>query len=375
MRLLILSVSAGGGHMNAAEAVKAHTLINSPTSVVKIVDTIRYINPILDKVIIGSYLKSLKIYPSIFGALYNYAENDDALANVTNKVNEMLAYKLLPLIDSFNPDLIVSTHPFSTEMLSILKTKGRILKKVISILTDYAPHSFWIHPAIDAYVVSNEDMVSEMELRGVNPNTIYPLGIPVHPDFLIEHDRCQTLKALNLNTEKNTLLLMGGSLGMGNLLEVYREISKIDLPFQIITITGNNKKLFSTLLNEVKNSSKETRIIGYTNEVNKYMQACDLLVTKPGGLTVSEALICKIPLAIFSAIPGQEEKNADFLLRNNLAVSLGNGKECKNIIEDLLGSSNKLKEMKDNCYKFDKSSCGSNIVKLMFSMVYGNLKS
>ncbi len=368
MKLLILSVSAGGGHMNAAEALKAHTILRFPESQVEIIDTIKYINPFLDKVIIGSYLKSIKLSPSIFGMLYNYAESDDGIASVSNKFNELMSSKILPLINDFDPDIIVSTHPFSTEMLSVLKLKSKIHVPIMSILTDYAPHSFWIHPAIDAYIVSNSDMAQEMVERGVKRELVYDFGIPVHPDFLIKHDKKETLTSLNLKDNMTTLLIMGGSLGIGNILEVYKQLSDIDMNFQIIAITGNNKKLRYSLMDAVEDSKKETRIVGYTKEVNRYMQSSDLLITKPGGLTVSEALISHIPLAIFSAIPGQEEKNAEFLLRHNLAVNLGNGKSCENIIPDLLKDNNKLKIMKSNCEKYAKPNAGKDIVDLMLSL-------
>lgn len=369
MKFLILSVSAGGGHMNAAEALKAHILSKHPEAVVEVIDTIKYINPILDKVIIGSYLKSLKLYPSFFRALYNYAESDEGIATVSNKFNEFMSYKILPLINEFNPDIIISTHPFSTEMMSILKSKGRILKPVITILTDHAPHSFWIHPYIDAFIVSNHDMKEEMITRGVDKDIVYDLGIPVHPAFLKHHFKQDTLKGLNLDTNKTTLLLMGGSLGIGNILDVYKQLSDIPINFQIIVIAGNNKKLLSSLMDITTKSSKETRIVGYTSEVNKYMQASDVLITKPGGLTVSEALICNIPLAIFSAIPGQEEKNAEFLLKNNLAINLGDGKNCGSIINDLLLDETKLLELKENCKTFAKPNSAKDILALIENLI------
>lgn len=369
MKLLILSVSAGGGHMNAAEALKAHALLNFPNAEIEIIDTIKYINPLLDKVIIGSYLKSLKISPSLFGILYNYSENDYALATVSNKFNELMSYKILPFIKDFNPDAIIATHPFPIEMLSILKSKSKLPMPVVSILTDYAPHSTWIHPNVDAYIVSNSDMIEDMIARGVNKEIIYDYGIPVHPEFLKKHSKETTLTSLNLDPNKTTLLLMGGSLGIGNILDVYEQISSIPLDFQVIAIAGNNKKLLSTLADNISNSSKETRIVGYTNEVNKYMQASDLLITKPGGLTVSEALICNTPLAIFSAIPGQEEKNAEFLLKHNLATSLANVKDCSDIIKDLILNQHKLNDMRNTCTKFAKPKAGKDILNLVIKLI------
>jgi processive 1,2-diacylglycerol beta-glucosyltransferase len=372
MRVLIFSVSAGGGHNHAAAAVEKHIALNDPNSEVKIIDTIKYINPILDKVVIGSYLKSLKFNPSIFGKLYNFAETGESLSNVSNLINEIIIFRLIPLIDEFKPDVVIATHAFSSEMASILRLKGKITVPTLTILTDYAPHSFWLHAGTDAYVVSNCDMIKYMENRGVNPNIVYDMGIPVNPDFMKEFNRNETFQSLNLNSNKTTILLMGGSLGMGKIYNVYTELQNTINDIQIIVITGKNKKLFSQLMDMQNETKKETRIIGYTEEVNKYMQIADLLITKPGGLTITEALICNLPMAIFSVIPGQEEKNAEFLIKHNLAVSLGAGKHCSQIIESILSDIDKLKDMKNNCIFFAKPNSGNEIYKLLVKLTSEN---
>ncbi|MDP4088932.1 MAG: glycosyltransferase, partial [Bacillota bacterium] len=352
MRTLILSISAGGGHVNAAEAVEYYIKQNDSESTVKLVDTIKYINPFLDKVVIGSYLKSLKLSPFLFGKLYNLAETEESIANFSNRINEFIIHKLVPLIEDFAPDVIITTHPFSTEMASILKGKGKIGVPLVAILTDYAPHSFWIHPNIDAYIVSNAEMVDEMTRRGVKKEIIHPLGIPVKPEFLQEYPPKETLDSLNLNSDRSTVLLMGGSLGIGKIAALYEELKKVEEDIQIIVITGSNKKLYSQLTSLSETSNKPTRVIGYSTEVNRYMQACDLLITKPGGLTVTESLISRIPLALSSAIPGHEEKNANFLLRNNLAIDLRDCKNCSTVINELLTDPERLETMKENCSKF-----------------------
>lgn len=372
MKTLILSISAGGGHVNAAEAIECYIKLNNSNNVVTVVDTIKYINPFLDKVVIGSYLKSLKLSPFIFGKLYNLAETEESIASFSNKINEFIIHRLIPLIEDSDPDVIVTTHPFSTEMISILKGKGKVNIPVVTVLTDYAPHSFWIHPNIDAYVVSNVEMVDEMIRRGVKKDIIYPFGIPVKPEFFKGYSREETLKSLDLDAEKTTVLLMGGSLGMGKIAALYEELQKVEADFQIIAITGSNKKLFSQLTMLSESSNKLTKVIGYSKEVNRYMQACDLLITKPGGLTVTEALICSVPLALFSAIPGQEEKNAEFLIRNNLAIDLGDGKNCKNIINGLLLFPEKLAEMKKNCRQYARPNSGNDIYNLLCELIDSN---
>lgn len=369
MNVLILSVAAGGGHIHAAEAIKRYILLNDSKSNVQVVDTLKYINPLIDKVVIGSYLQTIKITPSLFGKLYTLSENEDGLATVSNKVNELFALKLLPLLKDLKPDLLVCTHPFPAEMVSTLKSKHKVDIPMVCTLTDFAPHNLWIQPGTDAYVVSNSDMIEEMIARGVPRDSIYDLGIPVTPEFLTKYDRTETLKELNLNLNKTTILIMGGSLGIGKIENLYEELIKVSHDIQIIIITGNNKKLYSILSKLQESSPKETRILGYTKEVNKYMQCCDLLLTKPGGLTITEALVCKIPMAIFSPIPGQEEKNAEFLVKHNLAINMGDGRECKRMIQDLLSNPRKIMEMKSCCSLFSKPQSGNEIYKLLNTLL------
>ncbi|AAK80839.1 processive 1,2-diacylglycerol beta-glucosyltransferase [Clostridium acetobutylicum] len=374
MKFLILSVSAGGGHIHAAFALKKYIAKYLEGSQVKMLDTIKYLNPFLDKVLIGGYLKTLKVSPALFGKLYNFTEKDDNLASLSNKINEFMAYKLIPIIEDFNPDVIICTHPFPTEMVSILKSKESLKTPMLCILTDYAPHSFWIRPQVNSYVVSNSDMVDEMVRRGVNRENIYDLGIPVDPDFIRNFDKIETLNELNLSLNKKTILIMGGSLGIGKIEDIYEALSKSRANIQIIIITGNNKKLYSKLLELAEDSYVETRILGYTRDVNRYMQASDLLLTKPGGLTITEALICRVPLAVFSPIPGQEEKNEDFLLKHNLAISIRDSENCLGIIESLISNPELLQAMKDNCNKFSKPSSGKDICNLLINLINKNQK-
>lgn len=373
MKVLILSVSAGGGHGHAAEAIKDYINLKDTTSEVEIIDTLKYINPLIDKVVIGGYLKTIKVTPSLYGKLYAHSEGDDTIAaTISSKFIKIMTHKLLPLVEEFNPDILIGTHCFSTEMISIMKSKYKIDIPSISIITDYYSHSSWLHPNIDAYVVSSCDMIEDIVSKGIPREIIHNLGIPVKPDFITKYDKQTTLNELNLCHDKTTVLVMGGSLGIGKISDIYKELIEVNSDIQIIVITGNNQKLYTELENLKENSSKNTKIIGYTDKVNKYMQASDLLLTKPGGLTIAEALICQIPLGLFSPIPGQEEKNAEFLLKHNLAVNLSDIESCKETIQNLLSSNEKLNLMRKNCIKFSKPYSANNIFKLMELLIHEN---
>lgn len=411
MKILVLSASTGGGHMKAAEALK--TFFDKKDNInIKVVDTLEYINPILNKTITESYLYMAKKAPKMFGIIYNSSNKESKFSDMITSLNKLFSKKLLNLINDFSADIIISTHMFPTTMISNLKEKNKINIPLICIVTDYAPHRTWINKNVDAYIVADDKMTLEMKNMGADPNRIYPFGIPINPSFFIKQNKNKTLREIGLDPKIPTILIMAGSFGVTNIIEIYNKITSIDVDFQIVVITGKNKRLYKVFRKRIsKNSStlsnkkihissslllnhkvkfhskrlskiikkirikkhnyysKETRLIYFTDKVYSYMQAADLIITKPGGLTVSEALASNLPMAVFDAIPGQEEENAEFLVKNNMAVNIGKGSNCKNIIENLLKNKKDLFDMKRSCKSFDKSKSNESIYNLIKTLI------
>lgn len=365
MNILILSASTGGGHMASSNALKSFIEMHNEDAKVRVIDTIKYINPTLNKVVTGGYTTLAKEFPLIYKRLYKLTDQKRKLTSMMGKMNLIFSKKLLPLINDFKPDIIITTHPFSTEMISILKERKKIDIPLMCIMTDYIAHNTWIKPYVDVYIVASETMKNEMIDRGISDEKVYPYGIPVDKKFLEEFDKTKIMQEVGFKEGKTTILVMAGSFGVNNISIIYDEISNISLDIQIIVITGNNKKLFDKLSNRVKISNKKTELIKFTTEVNKFMKIADVIITKPGGVTTSEALSCNLPMIVFDAIPGQEEGNAKFLIENNMAITIGSGDKCKEIVNKLLIDKDKLKDMKNRCLAFDKSKCNENILNLI----------
>ena len=384
MKILILTAATGGGHLRASSALKSYILETQEDCEVEIVDTLKYISPLLDKTVTEGYEAMAKRTPKLFGSLYK--STNRGKSKTTYFFCNIFRKYLMPLVEEFRPDAIISTHPFATEMISLLKEDGKITAPLICVMTDYGPHRAWIHPYVDSYIVSNEGMVDTMAKMGAPREKIHPYGIPVEESFYEKMDRAEVLRQLGLSPDKPTVLIMAGSFGVSNILRIYNNIIKVDLDFQIIVITGKNERLyeaFNKLI--IRNArqkplrhvsvklkpkpSKPTKLLYFTNEVHKYMQISDLIITKPGGLTVSEALACNLPMAIFDAIPGQESENADFLIDNNMAVKIQKGSACSEAIYDLLSNQERLEEMRRSCSAFDKSSSGPKIVNEIQELV------
>lgn len=369
MNILILSASTGGGHMRASKAIESYMIKQDKDINVKIVDSLLYISPILNKTITSGYVYLATKTPKLYGKLYDLSNKDRKFSNFVTRINNIFANKLLPLIDDFKPDVIITTHPFPTEMVSRLKLKNEINIPLICIMTDYAPHKAWLSEKVDAYIVANDDMVAKMVAQGVSEEHIYAYGIPVDEVFFEEKEKQLVLEELNLDKNLPTILMMAGSFGVANVFDIYANIIDIDFDFQIILVTGKNKKLYNQFEEVVGNSPKNTKLIYFTNEINKFMQASDIIITKPGGLTVTEALACNIPMAIFDAIPGQEEENAEFLIKHNMAVRISDGNSCREAIVRLLEDNGKLENMKEACKSFDKNDSSKNIFLLLNELI------
>ncbi len=372
MNILILSASTGGGHMRASRAIENYMSEHDKSANVKIVDSLLYINPILNKTVTSGYVYLATKTPKIYGKIYELTNKEDRWISFVSRLNYLFANKLLPLIDEFKPDVIITTHPFPTEMVSILKSKKLVNIPLVCIMTDYAPHKTWVNQKVDAYIVSNDDMVKEMSNIGVREEVIYPYGIPIEQVFFEKKDKDLVLDELELNPNLPTILMMAGSFGVTNVFKIYEDIINIDRDFQVIVITGRNQKLYDEFAKVINKSKKQTKLIYFTDEVNKFMQAADMIITKPGGLTITEALASNIPMAIFDAIPGQEEENADFLINHNMAIKLEKGQSCDNLIEELLINKEKLNDMKEACRSFDKNDSSKNICALINELVENN---
>lgn len=406
MKVMILSASTGGGHMSASKNIKEYLKSKNINSI--IVDAIEYISPFLNKTIneIYSYVALKK--PKIWKIMYN-TSNKKTINKILLGINNIISKKLLPLLEDYNPDVIITTHPFTTEMISNLKIHRIINIPLVCVMTDYAPHRTWINPGVDAYIVANSDMIETMEKIGVEKSIIYPFGIPIDYAFYAKHTkntRDKIFEEINLDPEVPTILIMAGKGGYANIDKIYAELQNINLNFQIIVITGKNQQLYDKikylsqgkiykkhkiklpskilklnsklrlklkikrkrLKNSINKSKlKKTKVIYYTNEVEKYMGISDLIITKPGGLTVSEALACGLPMALFNAIPGQEEENADFLVNKNMAIKLENN-NISNTIENLLNNPEKLYYMKKSCENFNKSDSLKNILGILYKL-------
>lgn len=323
MNVLLLSVKAGYGHHSTAQAIinifeeKGHNCA--------MLDIFSYINKHLGNTIQDGYILSTKYLSKTYGKVYNKLNQEEEpyeKISVTALISNMLSKKLIGYVQNFNPDLIISTHSYAALLSSILKEKQIISCPLIGVVTDFTVHPFWENtPNLDYYVIPDSLLTYQMQKKGIPPHKLLPTGIPIKKCFSSKSPRSEAIRILGLK-DKRTILVMMGSMGYGNIKDTLCQIDEFDEDFQVIVVCGSNKKLKSFIDNSVWH--KSFTAYGFVNNVALLMDASDIIITKPGGLTTSEAMAKRLPLITMNPIPGQEDKNQAFLVNSGVAIAVDN---------------------------------------------------
>ena len=401
-KVLIMSASTGGGHNRAARAIKeelTNKSINGITIDCEIIDSLKIVNGTMDKLISRGYEKSAKYTPKAWGGVYKLTETNLVSRNEfkDNPLTSLISRKLKKLVENKKPDLIIGTHPFPMIALSTLKKhslmynnsesstftenlhkyyKNLNIPPLITVLTDYTTHSAYIQNEIDYYIAGHEYVKELLIEDGIDGDKIKAYGIPVEKSFLSSRDREIVLSELNLDPNKFTILLMGGSFGAGSIKDTLSELISIDRDFQIIVITGRNKslkeKLERTLATDANKIDKKICVLGFTDNMNDLLSSVDILVSKPGGLTTTESLLKEVPMIVPYFIPGQEEENLDFL--SNCGASLRTSKKynLSVLLKVLIDNPERIEITKENIRAIKKLNASQDIAKLAFDILSKN---
>ena len=348
MKVLILSVTAGQGHNSTAKALSDYlTGVGADT---RILDTMRYINRILGKTVDKGYLFVSSRAKPVYKGAYRLAEMRKKTTIESNPAAltvKMLANKLKKYIDNYDPDVIICTHIFAGVFVDVLKSDQKLRAKTIGILTDFAFHPYWEEgDNLDYVVVPNESLIFKARQKGFSDSQVLPYGIPINPKFEHGMSKKDAKRQFGLDESKPTILLMGGSMGYGNIEKTLKKLDQIDGDFQIINVCGNNKRTKEKI--DGMTFNKKVINLGFIDYVDELMDAADLIVTKPGGLTTSEAMAKNLPMVIVNPIPGQEDRNTEFLVNNGCAMAVSSTYELDEIIFTLTHNPKRLALMRES---------------------------
>lgn len=316
-RILLLSEGFGAGHTQAAYALAEGLRQTAPHVHTKVLELGSFLHPTLMPLIFTAYRKTLISSPKLYEKLYR-SQYNKTLSKWAELALHRLFYKhTTEIIRQLRPDSIVCTHPFPNAVISRLKRIG-LRVPLCTVITDYDVHGSWISTETNSYLVSTEEVKDKLQARGIPRHKIDVTGIPVHPNFWTSHDKTEVRKRFNLR-EMPTVLIMGGGWGIVSDDELFEYMTSWRDSVQFIFCLGRNEKARIKMLENPAFQHPNIHVIGFTKSIHQLMDISDLLVTKPGGLTCSEALTKGIPMLFYNVIPGQEEENCHYFIDNGFA--------------------------------------------------------
>ncbi len=349
-RIMILYASVGGGHFRAADGIKKYIDDNYPGQYqVDLIDGQNYVSKTVDKIVIKSYVNMARYSPKTWSKIYKKGEESHSLASFSNGVQKLLSNKLYELFEEHDPDIVLSTHYFMTEMVACLKRKGKTNCKLAVILTDYASHKFWLSSKefVDLYFVANEPMKYSLIHSGIPEEKISVTGIPIRPEFLKKYNKEALMEEFDFTLNKPVFLVFGGGqYGMSDSSKLFKGILEVKQDIQIIAIAGKSEDTKKTFEQLASKYNKKVHVYGFTDRVAELMSIADFVVSKPGGLTTTEILVSNVPFIIFNPVPGQEEENSWFLVNNGAGFRMYDLNKTTPFLEQLIDDKFRIENMK-----------------------------
>ncbi|MGH7198651.1 MAG: MGDG synthase family glycosyltransferase [Candidatus Omnitrophota bacterium] len=365
-KVVLLYASAGHGHEKAAKAVLEAFEGMSGEKASGAYDTLEIIPPFWGSLYRLSYYFMIKHAPWLWGFFY-YLTDLGFVHHLTRRlrrfVNSTAGRALERFVHKENPAFIISTHFLSTEVASFLKRKDRIHSKLITVVTDYEPHYFWVEKGVDLYVVGLPETKEGLIKRGVPEAKIRVLGIPVEKKFLTPLSRPDVCRKLRLLGDMFTVLVTSGGAGIGAIERIAQGIISLNKPIQVIVVCGTNQWLYDRM----KHESLENpllQIFGFVTNMEELMEASDLVVGKGGGLTVTESFVKEKPVILFRSVPGQETRNASCVVRHGAGLATDSAREVVEKVSEFYHSPEKLNAMRENVKRFARPGAARAIAEL-----------
>ncbi|MBC3935658.1 MGDG synthase family glycosyltransferase [Undibacterium rugosum] len=364
-KILLLSVSAGAGHQRAAEAIRSAALLNDSQFDVLHLDAMQFVTAGFRKIYTDFYIKLVNKAPALWGYLYhasNEAQSDSTTEKLRRALERLNARSLLKAIEEFQADAIICTHFLPAEMLSREIRKQRLHCPVWVQVTDFDLHRMWVHEHMTGYFAASEEVADRMLENGIPVEKIHVTGIPIMPAFQQKLERTACAPEFGLRADITTILLMGGGAGLGGLDQVAARLLSQQAGFQLIVMAGKNATALQALQTLVPRYPSRLFPQGFTNQVERLMACSDLVITKPGGLTTSECLALGLPMIVNSPIPGQEERNADYLLEQGVALKAYDDISLAYRVKRLLDDTARLSAMHSRAKALGKPDAAARVL-------------
>lgn len=342
-RALIFYSIRNTGHHSAAKALaKAFAIVDGEIDV-SVMNLVAYTHPIMERLISNLFVQVMKRRPKIWGNLYNSPRNEERFVQFTDMVLRRGIDRVDALVEERLPGAIVCTQCLPCNMVDEYKQKSGSTVPLVAVITDFFIPYYWICPNVDMYVIPHESLAADMVGFGVDPEKIAPLGIPIDPDYSRSTGGDEVGTRLGLDRKRPVVVVMGGGSGIGPLHDIARLFMEGGSDVQVIVIAGRNQALKQKLRKEKqKLGAGHVTVLSYVKRLNELMEVADLIITKPGGLTLAESMAKGLPVIAVSALPGQEEKNMEYLADNGIGYRAGGPAEAVALARDLLHDRSRL---------------------------------
>jgi processive 1,2-diacylglycerol beta-glucosyltransferase len=367
-RLLILSVSAGAGHVRAAQALETAARSADPPIDATQVDVLTLVPKEFRKLYGEQYIRLVEKSPQLWSWLYTKSDRptrDSLVGKLKRAAEKINTRKLWDEIAKHRPDAILCTHFLPAELLSRARARGRATPPLWVQVTDFDVHALWVHPHVDRYCVASDEVAFRLADRGVPRAKIAVTGIPVMPQFSAPLDRAVCAAELGVDPGRFTVLMMAGGAGVGSLDELAARLLELPDDLQLVALAGRNADLLKKLQVLARRHPGKLFPLGFTTTVERVMTAADLVVTKPGGLSVSECLAKGRPMLLVAPIPGQEERNADYLLEAGAAVKAIDGATLAYKLSRLVADRARLAAMSEAAHRIATPHAARSVVALL----------
>jgi len=322
-KYLILYASFGAGHQRAAYAIRDGLLKAYPEAQADVLDYFVFVNSTVYNLVRKTYLQSIRMAPGLWGKFYHKTSHISGGSPINKMLNKIGRQNFIDYLRLTGPDAVITTYPVPAGVLSELKNRGLFTIPVTTAITDFGIHSQWLHPRTDLYLVGAGYMKENLLKKGIPVEKIFVSGIPVSPVFDEKLDKTALCAKFGLNPAVPTVLMMGGAYGfLAGMKKVCARLAHAQANLQLLVVCGRDAGMCNELHKTVQNSRNCVKVFPFVDYIHELMTISDLIVTKAGGMTVSEALSKRLPMIIFRPLPGQEEENTRFLAESGAALAV-----------------------------------------------------
>ena len=365
-RFLLMHITSHTGHHRASRAIEGAITQVDPQAAVTSIDASRYTSRFVRWAISQTYSSLIRHQPDIWEYLYDNPAIHRRVQFFRGLLHRYQAAKLERLLETVRPDAIACTQAYPCGMVADFKKRHRLAVPLIGVLTDYAPHLYWFHDTVDVYIAPSEQVKQRFVEHGIPASRVRVLGIPIDLSFLEPVDREAAARRFGLDPSGPIILIMGGGGGFGNLRDIVQNLDLLPYPCQLVVVAGRNRQLLAWL--QSQRFRHRLVPLGYTEDIPALMSLATLLVSKPGGLTTSEALAKHLPLVIVNPIPGQEAYNARFLLSQGGAVQAGSPVTVRQTVRDLLDNPRQLQTMRERSAALSRPTAALDVARLLAAL-------